>query len=145
MLPMWTAYPELLVIGGTLDGVNSFGSLNVNNMTGGVYSAASLLKGNNSACFVFQLTQILVPDAPSALADIVDAIVSQTVGAIAPILAGLTCPELTSLDRSMLEHYPGYTWGLTMLVLENSAKHVQVSRDSTSNLVILTGMLLKGM
>ncbi|KAF7342399.1 hypothetical protein MVEN_01828900 [Mycena venus] len=108
LLDMWLRYPELLLIGGNTNGVNTYAPIDVGNLTGGIYSAESLLKGNNAACFVFQAVQILVPDALSGLAEIVDIIVSKLLDAIGPLLVGLTCPELKTIDRTMLERYPGY-------------------------------------
>ncbi|KAJ7114931.1 Chloroperoxidase [Mycena epipterygia] len=108
LLAMWLRFPELLLIGGNLNGVNTYAPLDLHNLTGGVYSAESLLEGSNAACFVFQAVQILVPATLSGLADSVGVIVQRVEQAAGGILAGLTCPELVSMDRSMLERYPGY-------------------------------------
>ncbi|KAJ7155613.1 hypothetical protein C8R46DRAFT_1295367 [Mycena filopes] len=108
MVRMWIAYPELLLIGGNINGVNTYAPIDVGNLTGGVYNALTLLEGDNAACFALQALQILVPDALSGLAGIVEGIVSKLIDAVAPLLDGLTCPRLTTLDRSILEQYPGY-------------------------------------
>jgi hypothetical protein len=108
MVAMWLRYPELLIIGGNVHGVNSFAPIDINNLTGGVYSATKLLEGNNAACFVFQAVQILIPDALSKVAGLVGEILGDLLGVIEPILGDLTCPELSELDTSVLERYPGY-------------------------------------
>ncbi|KAJ7736256.1 hypothetical protein B0H16DRAFT_1466695 [Mycena metata] len=88
LLAMWGRFPELLLIGGNIH--------------------AMLLEGDNAACFVLQGVQILVPDALSCLVGLIAGIVSKLVGAVQPILDGLTCPQLTTIDTSLLEQYPGY-------------------------------------
>ncbi|KAJ7758834.1 hypothetical protein DFH07DRAFT_772411 [Mycena maculata] len=69
-LAMWLAYPELVLIGGNVNGVNTYAPININNLTRGVYNEESLLEGSSAACFVLQATQILVPDALSDLTDV---------------------------------------------------------------------------
>ena len=108
LLAMWVRYPEVLLIGGNINGVNTYAPIDIGNLTGGVYSAESLLEGDNAACFVFQAVQILIPDALSGLAGTVNIIVSKLLDATGPILAGLTCPELNTLNTTILEQYPGY-------------------------------------
>ncbi|KAJ6476002.1 putative oxidase [Mycena vitilis] len=107
-LAMWTRFPETLLIGGNINGVNTYAPMDIYNLTGGVYNAAMLLEGDNAACFLYQTLQILVPDALTGLAGIVETIVTPLFNVVRPILAGLTCPELKSIDRSVMERYPGY-------------------------------------
>ncbi|KAJ7676693.1 hypothetical protein DFH06DRAFT_1317307 [Mycena polygramma] len=107
-LAMWLRFPETLLIGGNINGVNTYAPIDIHNLTGGVYNAAMLLEGDNAACFAYQALQILVPDALSGLAGIVDNIVTKILDAVGPLLASLTCPELRSIDRSVMERYPGY-------------------------------------
>ncbi|KAJ7346173.1 Chloroperoxidase [Mycena albidolilacea] len=108
LVAMWLRYPELLIVGGNVDGVNTFAPIDIGNLTGGVYSTTTLLEGNNAACFVFQAVQILVPDALSKVAGYVSGILGDLLGAIKPVLDDLACPELSELDTSVLERYPGY-------------------------------------
>ncbi|KAJ7314811.1 hypothetical protein DFH08DRAFT_1087139 [Mycena albidolilacea] len=107
MLTMWTRYPELLFIGGNTNSVNTCASIDIRNLTGGVYNAESLLEGDNAACFVFEAVQILVPDALSRLAGIGGVILTKLLSVTA-ILAGLTRPDLVDINRSILGRYPGY-------------------------------------
>ncbi|KAL8830412.1 MAG: hypothetical protein Q9191_001441, partial [Dirinaria sp. TL-2023a] len=55
-------HPELLTFGGNTGTVNSFTGLDVGNLTGGLYNAATLLQGNNLACFLFQSVAVAAPD-----------------------------------------------------------------------------------
>ncbi|KAJ7024073.1 hypothetical protein C8F04DRAFT_1303402 [Mycena alexandri] len=108
LLAMWLRYPELLLFGGNINGTNTYAPIDIGNLTGGVFNTASLLEGDNAACFVFQALQILVPDALSGLAGVVGVIVSKLLDVLGPLLAGLTCPKLTTMNREILEQYPGY-------------------------------------
>ncbi|KAJ6620975.1 hypothetical protein B0H10DRAFT_1031548 [Mycena sp. CBHHK59/15] len=109
MLAMWLRYPQLVLVGGNINGVNSYAPIDVSDLTKGVYSAASLLEDNNVACFVFQAVQILAPAALSGVVGVVGGIVERVVDAAGAFLADLTCPQLDDLDRSILERYPGYS------------------------------------
>lgn len=108
LVAMWARYPQLLAIGGNINGVNTYAPIDIGNLTGGVYNAETLLQGGNAACFAFQAMQLLVPDALSGLASFVDIIVTKVLAATGPILEQLNCPELNTLDTSIFEQYPGY-------------------------------------
>ncbi|KAJ6620976.1 Chloroperoxidase [Mycena sp. CBHHK59/15] len=108
VVELWQFAPQLLLVGGNTHGVNTYAPLDIANFTNGVYSAATLLDRNNAACFVFQATRLLVPDALNSLQDLVMVLVQKVVDAVEGMLAVLTCPELTGVNQAMLEHYPGY-------------------------------------
>lgn len=71
-------------------------------LTGGVYNSASLLQGNNLACFVYQLSAQAKPDI---LLGALNAVTS----AVGNIISRLGCPQLQSIDEKELEKFPGYT------------------------------------
>ncbi|KAJ3883945.1 hypothetical protein F5051DRAFT_464271 [Lentinula edodes] len=48
------AHPEFLSVGGNTGQVNTFAGVDFANLTGGVFSASTLLEGNNLGCFVLQ-------------------------------------------------------------------------------------------
>jgi hypothetical protein len=100
--------PRILVVGGNTHGTNTFAPLDIPAFTNGVYDAAALLEGNNAACFVFQAARLLFPAALVGLEGIVLTLLQQVLDAIGGILAGLTCPQLASVNSTMLEQYPGY-------------------------------------
>jgi hypothetical protein len=72
-----------------------------------VYNAATLLKGDNLACFLFQATRILVPDAVDELAGAAMVLVQRIVDVTGGLLATLTCLRLMGV-MALLEAYPGY-------------------------------------
>jgi hypothetical protein len=49
-------HPKFLDVGGNTGTTNSFAGVDVKDLTGGVFNSADLLKGNNLACFVYQLS-----------------------------------------------------------------------------------------
>ena len=133
-------HPELLSFGGNIGTVNSFTGLDIGNLTvrfsssssltfpqnqnlpathskkkkqGGLYNAATLLQGNNLACFLFQSVAVAAPDLirdTGVIADVVDAI-AQINNAVAKALSGMGCPQLSQYDYNdtQLSKYPGYT------------------------------------
>ncbi|KAF8160204.1 Chloroperoxidase, partial [Mycena galopus ATCC 62051] len=104
---MALAAPNVFVVGGNLNGTNSYAPVDLSDLTGGVYSAASLLEGNNAACFLIQATMILFPSAIKGLQTIVDTLLAQ-LATLTGILGDLNCPQLTTINSSLLEVYPGY-------------------------------------
>jgi hypothetical protein len=105
MLRMWTECPETVLIGGNTGEVDSFVPIDITNLTGGVYSAASLLEGNNAFCFSFQFLQLAFPDTAINPEDLAAEILQQ----LAETLEPLACPEFETLDLESLSKYPGYT------------------------------------
>ncbi|KAL9033247.1 MAG: hypothetical protein Q9214_007606 [Letrouitia sp. 1 TL-2023] len=106
-------HPELSAFGGNTGTVNSFTGLDITNLTGGAYNAATLFQGNNLACFLFQSAAVAAPDLirnTGVIADVVGA-VAKVNNAVAQALNGLGCPQLSQYDydESQLSKYPGYT------------------------------------
>lgn len=98
-------HPKFLSIGGNTGTVNSFTGVDVANLTGGIFNSASLLEGNNLACFVFQA-------ATTANNDLVTGLLgplTDLTNALGEALGGLDCPQLQSIDSAELEQFPGYT------------------------------------
>ncbi|KAJ6450188.1 Chloroperoxidase [Mycena sanguinolenta] len=109
LIKMWTTYPETMQIGGNLGTVNSFFGLDISDFTNGVYTAASLLEGDNAACFVYQVSQQLMPVAVKNVEDAVYALLESTFDNAGDLFPSLVCPELAGVKTEMLEKYPGYT------------------------------------
>ncbi|KXT16933.1 hypothetical protein AC579_4734 [Pseudocercospora musae] len=97
-------HPEFLDIGGNLDGKgNNFAGVDLQNLTGGVFNSADLLKGNNLGCFAFQA-------ATQVKADFVLApVLTQLQDVVGDIVTSLSCPQLQKIDEAELEQFPGYT------------------------------------
>ena len=81
---------------------NSFTGIDIADLTGGVFNAATLTQGNNFACYVYQLAAQAKPDI---LLGALDALTS----AVGSIIGGLSCPQLKAIDTSQLEKLPGYS------------------------------------
>jgi hypothetical protein len=82
---------------------NSFVGVDVANLTGGVYSSATLLEGSNLGCFVYQLSAQAKPDI--LLGPLNNALTS----AIGSVVGSLSCPQLKAIDARNLKQFPGYT------------------------------------
>ncbi|KAI5195675.1 Cloroperoxidase [Aureobasidium subglaciale] len=94
-------HPKFLNIGGNLGKTNTFTGVDVANLTGGVYNAGDLLKGNNAACFAYQFAAQAKPD----LALSVFNLVNQALGSVLSVLG---CPQLQHIDDAQLKMFPGY-------------------------------------
>jgi hypothetical protein len=107
-LELGLLHPQLLIPGGNINGVNTFVPLNLTAFTNGVYNPATLLEGDNLACFLFQATTILVPDALDGVLGLASVLVGHVLDAFGDLLDTLTCPQLTSVNQELLMVYPGY-------------------------------------
>ncbi|KAF3037471.1 hypothetical protein E8E12_003210 [Didymella heteroderae] len=95
-------HPKFLNVGGNTGTTNSFAGVDVSDLTGGAFKSADLLKGNNLACFVYQLSAQAKPDILlGALTKLTDAISS--------VIGPLGCPQLQKIDTAQLEQFPGYS------------------------------------
>ncbi|KAJ7027104.1 Chloroperoxidase [Mycena alexandri] len=108
LLQMWTKYPETFIIGGNTGEVNSFTPLDITDFTHGVYSAESLLLGNNAACFAFQLVQILTPSILVNLEAILAGLLADVAAVVGEQILALACPTLEAMKLESLNQYPGY-------------------------------------
>lgn len=97
-------HPKFLDIGGNLDGkTNNFAGVNIENLTGGVFNSADLLKGNNLGCFAFQTAAQIKADL------VLQDRLNQLQNAVGDIVTQLGCPQLEVIDEAELEQFPGYT------------------------------------
>jgi hypothetical protein len=67
-----------------------------------VFNSATLLQGNNLACFVYQLSAQAKPDAILGVLD-------KLTNAVGNIIGKLGCPQLQAIDTAQLEQFPGYS------------------------------------
>ncbi|KAF2030518.1 Cloroperoxidase [Setomelanomma holmii] len=95
-------HPKFLNVGGNTGTTNSFAGVDITNLTGGVYNSASLLQGNNFACFVYQLSAQAKPDA-------ILGVLTQLTNAVGSIIGKLGCPQLQAIDTAQLQKFPGYS------------------------------------
>ncbi|TVY51306.1 Aromatic peroxygenase-like protein [Lachnellula cervina] len=104
-------YPKFLSVGGNTGTVNSFVGVEPEDITGGVFNAATLTQGNNLACFSMQFLAQAAPDlikGSGVISDILGA-VSRLTGAVSTAISGLSCPQLTKIDESQFAQFPGYS------------------------------------
>ncbi|KAL8864744.1 MAG: hypothetical protein Q9174_007238 [Haloplaca sp. 1 TL-2023] len=100
--------PRLLSVGGNTGTTKSFTGLSVSDLTSGVFNAATLTEGNNLQCFIFQTIQAEAPGFVTGLYEDLTKALQPLLENIEGNLRGLGCPQLTGLDQSMYEQFPGY-------------------------------------
>jgi hypothetical protein len=101
-------YPQFLDIGGNTGTVNSFTGVDITNLTGGVFNGATLAQGNNLECFVFQAVVQAAPDMLEGTElTLLNQLTTQIDKAANNALAGVTCPQLQTLQTSQFSAYPG--------------------------------------
>jgi hypothetical protein len=107
-------YPELASIGGNTGKVNSFTGLDLEDITGGVLNAASLLEGNNLVCFVLQIVKTFSPNSLSPLFKTLEAPLKLVSDAVLDPLLSLNCPAFRDMETDgkdllsgLLTKYPG--------------------------------------
>jgi hypothetical protein len=86
--------------------------VDIDNLTGGVFNAATLLEGNNAVCFGFMTASEVAPDLLRGLVGNVLAAVGKLTDALDPIFQTLGCPQLVKYDRLLLNKFPGAGDGL---------------------------------
>lgn len=100
-------HPEFLSVGGNTGEVNTFTGVNINDLTGGVYNAQTLTKGDNAACLAYQAAQQAAPDILKGLFSSITKPLAQLNDALGKVFAELSCPELEKIDTSLFKKYPG--------------------------------------
>lgn len=105
--------PELLSVGGNTGTVDSFAGIDVGNLTGGVFSAAGLLEGNNLICFALEVVKFAGPNALSSALRVLAAPI-ELLGEIVGPLVDLSCPVFEDLTVGgtdfwgyAMDTYPG--------------------------------------
>lgn len=103
--------PRSVSVGGNMGKVNSFTSVSLGDLTGGVLNAADLLQGNNAICFVMQFALAAAPDSlqpllgPAGIAKGIDLLQ----GVTGPLLSKASCPQISKFDMPQLNQFPGYS------------------------------------
>lgn len=106
----YAAYPRTLRVGGNTGTVNSFKGIDIGNLTGGVFNAATLLQGNNLACFSFLAAEQLIPTALKKPLSELAPVTSLLNKYLSPILGDLACPGGSQFDQGLFNQFPGYTY-----------------------------------
>ena len=101
--------PRLLDVGGNMGEPNTFAPVDISTLTGGVFNSADLLEGNNLECFILQVVQAAVPDILGGGVDTSGLPFTTLSNTIVTQLAGAGCPQLSSIDNTLFDQYPGYS------------------------------------
>lgn len=109
-------YPQFLDIGGNTGKVNTFTGVDLQNLTGGAFNTATLLQGNNLACFGYQAAVQALPDIVKNLvgplvndvASDVTSLLKSVSSALTPVLSTFNCSQLQTIDTTQLQQFPGY-------------------------------------
>ncbi len=108
LLSYVTQYPELLSVGGNTGTTNSFTGVNIGDLTGGVFNSQTLLEGNNLECFAYEALQQGAPDILKGLFSDITKPLGMLDDQIASVIGGLGCPQLSKIDMSQFQKFPGY-------------------------------------
>lgn len=101
------ANPELIRLGGNTGQPNTFTGVNIDDLTGNVFNAQTILEGNNLMCLAFVSALQGAPDILGGLVGNVLVAVTKLTNALNPILAQLNCPEVTKYDATLFKAFPG--------------------------------------
>ena len=85
-------YPQFLSVGGNTGKPNTFTGVDITNLTGGVYNAATLLQGNNLFCFAYQAVQNTLPDLITAIIGTLSNAINKYAPDAAKAISTLNCP-----------------------------------------------------
>jgi len=107
-------YPVLASIGGNTGKVDTFTGLDLEDITGGVLNAVTLLEGNNLVCFVLQIVKTFSPNSLSSLFKTLEAPLKLVSDAVLDPLLSLNCPAFKDMEMDgkdllsgLLIKYPG--------------------------------------
>ncbi|KAH7329914.1 Chloroperoxidase [Rhexocercosporidium sp. MPI-PUGE-AT-0058] len=100
-------YPQFLNIGGNTGKVNTFTGVNFEDLTGGVFNLATLLEGNNLACFALQGVVQFLPDSLLGAVGTVGGLLDQLNGIVGGVLDPLACPKLDKVNKNQFSQFPG--------------------------------------
>ena len=100
-------YPGVINFGGNTGKVNTFSGVDTGNLTNGVFTSSSLLKGNNLACFFLQASQQGLVDAAYPLLEPIGELMAFFDKNLGPLTSKLACPQLKSFNNELFDKYPG--------------------------------------
>ncbi|RWA09762.1 heme-thiolate peroxidase [Xylaria grammica] len=108
-LAMDIQHLQFLSVGGNTGTTNSFVGVEPADLTNGVFNVANLLEGNNAFCFGTELILQMAPDILSGLFHDITKALGTLTSAVGNATLGLSCPQLTSIDKDLFRQFPGYT------------------------------------
>ncbi|KAF5027001.1 hypothetical protein F66182_875 [Fusarium sp. NRRL 66182] len=122
ILALVAKYPELGSIGGNMGEVNSYGGVNLSNLTGGVLDLTKILEKNNLMCFVFEVVKTVAPNYLSTVFEIIRAPLELITDTVGSALLDLACPAFDDLtfgakgfEDGVMDKFPGAKLGSSVL------------------------------
>jgi len=103
---MQLEFPGTLRFGGNTGTVNSFSSVDLGDLTGGVTNAQSLFQGNNFACFLYQASLAGLPDAAAPGLGATGSILDWATSQVAPLQQALSCLQLGKFNNDLFNKFP---------------------------------------
>ncbi|KAB8556610.1 hypothetical protein FH972_025647 [Carpinus fangiana] len=135
--------PQFLSIGGNTGKVNTFTPVDIQNITGGLYSLATFAEPHNLQCFIYQLVIQAGPD-------ILEGSILDTLGAInllkdplSKLVGGVSCPTLNKVQvdqfqDSLKVHPNRHIFDVAMASIERrmaeTATEVEVRREDQDSI-----------
>jgi len=101
------AYPGIVKFGGNTGTTNSFTGIDTGDLTGGVFNGASLLEGNNGACFLYQAALAGMPSAAVPALGELGSVLGWALDQFGPAMKALECPQLASFDNCTYHPFGG--------------------------------------
>ena len=108
LLSTETIYPNTIQFGGNTGKTNSFTGFSLTTLTGGTYTNANILKGNNLACFAYQAAQAAGVAELKGVTGILGSTLQPVLNYINAAYSGLSCPKLAKYNTAVFAKYPGY-------------------------------------
>jgi hypothetical protein len=100
-------YPGIVRIGGNTGTTDSFVDVDLNDLTGSIFSLATLADGNNGVCFLLQASLLGIPDILDPLLGAVGTLLSWARRRLGPLNSELGCPELATFNNQLFKKFPG--------------------------------------
>jgi len=100
---------EFASVGGNTGKTNSFVGLAPEDLTGGVFNAATLAQGNNAMCYGLELSIQETPDLLSGIFTDTTNPLNKVLSALGDAADSLGCPKLTQINTDQFSQFPGYT------------------------------------
>lgn len=101
-------YPQTVHFGGNTGTTDSFTGVNLGDLTGGVFNGATLLQGNNLACFALQAAMAGGIDELDGVLNALGGLINPVLNPIKAAFAGLACPQLSEFHSQIFKQFPGY-------------------------------------
>lgn len=102
-----TAHPRLGSIGGNMGAVDTFAGVQLEDVTGGVLNATSLLEGNNLMCFALEAVKTFAPNGLATVFKTLEAPLALLDDALVDPLLDLGCPAFGDLTAGGFAVFPG--------------------------------------